>query len=197
MNWSHGNIENCTQYYYEGRTCKVCGYEDGYWYAPDQNWHQYDDGHDWYQDGDGIWRCYYCNTTSNKGANGSISLETMGVENDELDIGWFNFRGADMSTLEIRFNVNYVNDENLGAEIKGDFWTNVLTTPENSKGDRDSGVVTIDVLQLVNAINELDVEVNNVWVFFWVQQDSVTGGEATMVGCGVSLLDFLDSYLYN
>ncbi|MBQ7831601.1 MAG: hypothetical protein IJ393_06110 [Clostridia bacterium] len=184
--------DSCTQYYYEGRICSVCGDEDGYYRAPDEHWWaNHDDGHNWYYNGDHYY-CGHCGTESSTGSDAIISLEDM-VEDGVLKVGYYNYRewravqGQDSLVLvDIVLNYDYNSTERITITAD-DLYTKVVTSPENEwKGDhcyehnRESGIVTVNMDVLKACIAELGIEVENVAVIFSVEERTIVeGGEAT------------------
>ncbi len=195
--WYGGSGQNCTQYYYEGSRCRACGYEDGQWWAPDTHWYD-DHGHDWSFDGE-LYHCYRCNTESKTGANGMISLEDMRryYDGETVKIGYFNYRDADMSQVEIKFNVNYVDDDNMGYELTGDFWTKEVTSPAGYS--REAGIVSIDKQAMLEAIEAFmlqneGVGFESVSIIFWAPQESSVGGATTMIGNAINLNEYFAEF---
>ena len=176
--------DSCTQYQLEGKymCCYRCGEEEIYdaWYYPPRD-------HDYYYDYDlETYVCYNCGMKNETGADDNFVIEdlTYTTEDGTYTIGYYNKAYVEYSVYVV---VNYgtANERYLDIVSCVD-----RVTYENS------GIVTVNMEELLLALNNLDVNVETVSVVmqYWDAQsgeyDETTGEwEGSYIDCVVTFED--------
>ena len=176
--------DSCTQYQIEGKYiyCQRCGEEefyDVYYYPPKD--------HDYYYDYNlGTYVCATCDMKNETGADDNFIIEdlTYTTENGTYTIGYYNKAYVEYSVYVV---VNYGTDNEK--------YLDMVSCVDRVTYD-NSGIITVNMEELLLALENLDVDVETVSVVmqYWDAQsgkyDETTGEwEGSYIDCVVTFED--------